>query len=108
MRLPFPIARRFVSGDRKGMEFTEAFKQTGPCSFSPDSRFLAIAVDYRLVVRDVVSLKVPAPFVFPISFLSVHPWARESECGFRVWVPGVIAESGIVDLGNVTPWSVLL
>ena len=45
------------------MEFTEAFKQTGPCSFSPDSRFLAIAVDYRLVVRDVVSLKVPSPFV---------------------------------------------
>jgi len=45
------------------MEFTEAFKQTGPCSFSPDSRFLAIAVDYRLVIRDVVSLKVAAPFV---------------------------------------------
>jgi hypothetical protein len=50
------------------MEFTEAFKQTGPCSFSPDSRFLAIAVDYRLVIRDVVSLKVPAPFVSPSPF----------------------------------------
>ncbi|CAD6212056.1 unnamed protein product [Miscanthus lutarioriparius] len=45
------------------MEFTEAFKQTGPCSFSPDSCFLAIAVDYRLIVRDIVSLKVPAPFI---------------------------------------------
>jgi hypothetical protein len=50
-------------GERKGMEFTESFKQTGPCSFSPDSRFLAIAVDYRLVVRDVLSLKVVVPFV---------------------------------------------
>jgi len=81
------------------MEFTEAFKQTGPCSFSPDSRFLAIAVDYRLVVRDVVSLKVPAPFVPHLSLSPSTPWARESECGFRVWAPGVIAESGIVDLG---------
>ena len=43
------------------MEFTEPYKQTGPCSFSPDARFLAVAVDYRLVVRDVVSLKVPTP-----------------------------------------------
>ncbi|THG17046.1 hypothetical protein TEA_013190 [Camellia sinensis var. sinensis] len=39
------------------MEFTESFKQTGPCCFSPNSRFLAVAVDYRLVIRDVLSLK---------------------------------------------------
>jgi hypothetical protein len=45
------------------MEFTEPYKQTGPCCFSPDSRFLAVAVDYRLVVRDVLSLKVPTPSV---------------------------------------------
>ncbi|OEL22508.1 WD repeat-containing protein WRAP73, partial [Dichanthelium oligosanthes] len=45
------------------MEFTEAYKQTGPCCFSPDARFLAVAVDYRLVVRDVVSLKVHPPSV---------------------------------------------
>jgi hypothetical protein len=38
---------------------TESYKQTGPVCFSPDSRFLAVAVEYRLVVRDVVSLKVP-------------------------------------------------
>jgi hypothetical protein len=51
------------------MEFTEAYKQTGPCCFSPDGRYLAVAVDYRLVVRDVVSLKVSAPFPPLTSFL---------------------------------------
>lgn len=40
------------------MEFTEAYKQTGPCAFSPNSRFIAVAVDYRLVIRDLLSLKV--------------------------------------------------
>ncbi|KAI3471010.1 hypothetical protein Pfo_027673 [Paulownia fortunei] len=39
------------------MEFTETFKQTGPCAFSPNARFLAVAVDYRLVIRDVLTLK---------------------------------------------------
>ncbi|GJM91468.1 hypothetical protein PR202_ga07843 [Eleusine coracana subsp. coracana] len=43
------------------MEFTtDAYKHTGPVCFSPDARFVAVAVDYRLVVRDVASLKVPA------------------------------------------------
>lgn len=40
------------------MEFTETYKQSGPCAFSPNAQFLAVAVDYRLVVRDVLSLKV--------------------------------------------------
>ncbi|KAG5616544.1 hypothetical protein H5410_016368 [Solanum commersonii] len=39
------------------MEFTEAYKQTGSYAFSPNARFLAVAVDYRLVIRDVLSLK---------------------------------------------------
>lgn len=43
------------------MEFTEAFKQAGPCCFSPDSRFLAVAVDHRLFIRNVISLKVFLP-----------------------------------------------
>ncbi|KAF6989705.1 hypothetical protein CFC21_007007 [Triticum aestivum] len=65
------------------MEFTEAYKQTGPCCFSPDARFLAVAVDYRLVVRDVVTLKVVQLFscVDKINFLE---WAPDSEyilCG---------------------------
>lgn len=40
------------------MEFTEAYKQAGPCAFSPNARFLAVAVDYRLVIRDVLTFKV--------------------------------------------------
>ena len=40
------------------MEFSDTYKHSGPCVFSPDARFLAVAVDYRLVIRDVVSLKV--------------------------------------------------
>lgn len=42
------------------MEFSDTYKHSGPCVFSPDARFLAVAVDYRLVIRDVVSLKVLA------------------------------------------------
>lgn len=48
------------------MEFTETFKQTGLCAFSPDARFLAVAVDYRLVVRDVHTLKVPTLRFIPV------------------------------------------
>lgn len=40
------------------MEFSDTYKHSGHCVFSPDARFLAVAVDYRLVIRDVVSLKV--------------------------------------------------
>ncbi|KAK2994685.1 hypothetical protein RJ640_026164 [Escallonia rubra] len=65
------------------MEFTEAYKQTGPCCFSPNSRFVAVAVDYRLVIRDVLSLKVVQLFscVDKISYIE---WALDSEyvlCG---------------------------
>jgi hypothetical protein len=42
----------------RDMEFSDTYKHSGPCVFSPDARFLAVAVDYRLVIRDVVSLKV--------------------------------------------------
>ncbi|XP_047323921.1 WD repeat-containing protein WRAP73 [Impatiens glandulifera] len=65
------------------MEFTETYKQTGPCCFSPNARFLAVAVDYRLVIRDVLSLKVIQLFscVDKISYIE---WAQDSEyilCG---------------------------
>ncbi|GAB4825899.1 hypothetical protein Ancab_008766 [Ancistrocladus abbreviatus] len=65
------------------MEFTDALKQSGPCCFSPNSRFIAVAVDYRLVIRDVVSLKVIQLFscVDKISYIE---WALDSEyilCG---------------------------
>ncbi|XP_064939572.1 uncharacterized protein LOC135648517 isoform X2 [Musa acuminata AAA Group] len=67
------------------MEFTDAYKQTGPCCFSPNSRYLAVAVDYRLVIRDVVSLKVIQLYscVDKISYIE---WALDSEyilCGLH-------------------------
>lgn len=46
----------FVLGGE--MEFSDTYKHSGHCVFSPDARFLAVTVDYRLVIRDVVSLKV--------------------------------------------------
>ncbi|KAK8945666.1 hypothetical protein KSP40_PGU011334 [Platanthera guangdongensis] len=65
------------------MDFTDSYKQTGPCCFSPDSRYLAIAVDYRLVIRDLDSLKVVQLYscVDKISYIE---WASDSEyilCG---------------------------
>lgn len=65
------------------MEFTDPYKQSGPCCFSPNSQFLAVAVDYRLVIRDVLSLKVVQLFscVDKISYIE---WAQDSEyilCG---------------------------
>ncbi|KAL0913435.1 hypothetical protein M5K25_016896 [Dendrobium thyrsiflorum] len=65
------------------MDFTDSYKQTGPCCFSPDSHYLAVAVDYRLVIRDLVSLKVVQLYscVDKISYIE---WASDSEyilCG---------------------------
>ncbi|KAI3924033.1 hypothetical protein MKW92_004256 [Papaver armeniacum] len=65
------------------MEFTESYKQTGPCCFSPNSRYLAVAVDYRLVIRDSFSLKVVQLFSC-LDKISYIEWARDSEyilCG---------------------------
>lgn len=65
------------------MEFTEAYKQSGPCSFSPNSRFLAVAVDYRLVIRDVLTLKVVQLFSC-LDKITYIEWALDSEyilCG---------------------------
>lgn len=65
------------------MEFTEAFKQTGPCAFSPNSSFIAVAVDYRLVIRDLLSLKVVQLFSCSDK-ISYIEWALDSEyilCG---------------------------
>ncbi|KAL0542053.1 hypothetical protein IC582_022142 [Cucumis melo] len=55
------------------MEFTESYKQTGPCCFSPNARFIAVAVDYRLVVRDTLSFKIKVTqvnFVLALIFCS--------------------------------------
>lgn len=40
------------------MDFSEAYKSTGPAPvFSPDGKFLATVVDYRLVIRETLTLK---------------------------------------------------
>ncbi|KAK9993842.1 hypothetical protein SO802_023545 [Lithocarpus litseifolius] len=65
------------------MEFTESYKQTGPCCFSPNSRFIAVAVDYRLVIRDTLSFKVVQLFSC-LDKISYIEWAVDSEyilCG---------------------------
>eukprot|EP00899_Mesostigma_viride_P019511 jgi/Mesvir1/27561/Mv07311-RA.1 len=40
------------------MDFSEAHKLSGPCDWSPNGRYLATVVDYRLVIREVDSLQV--------------------------------------------------
>ncbi|KAH9647902.1 wd repeat-containing protein WRAP73 [Citrus sinensis] len=65
------------------MEFTEAYKQTGPSCFSPNARYIAVAVDYRLVVRDAHSFKVVQLFSC-LDKISYIEWALDSEyilCG---------------------------
>ncbi|XWS36981.1 hypothetical protein CRYUN_Cryun19dG0004000 [Craigia yunnanensis] len=65
------------------MEFTEAYKQTGPCSFSPNACYIAVAVDYRLVIRDTLSFKVVQLFSC-LDKISYIEWALDSEyilCG---------------------------
>lgn len=59
------------------MEFTEAYKQTGPCCFSPNARYIAVAVDYRLVIRDTLSFKVLF-FSLPIQSIALFGcrWKR--------------------------------
>lgn len=64
------------------MEFTETFKQTGPCAFSPNARFLAVAVDYRLVIRDVHTLKVPTFRIFH----SIFRYLEEFGGGFDFFI----------------------
>ncbi|KAL4178609.1 hypothetical protein AMTRI_Chr13g83120 [Amborella trichopoda] len=65
------------------MDFTDAYKQSGPSCFSPNARYLAVAVDYRLVIRDVLSLKV-VQFYSCMDKISYIEWALDSEyilCG---------------------------
>lgn len=65
------------------MEFSDTYKHTGPCAFSPDARLLAVAVDYRLVIRDVESLKVVQLYSC-LDKISYVEWAPDSEyilCG---------------------------
>jgi hypothetical protein len=56
---PFDLVILYMIVDRLiNMEFSDTYKYTGPCAFSHDAQLLAVAADYRLVIRDVESLKV--------------------------------------------------
>ncbi|KAL8224046.1 hypothetical protein R6Q57_019521 [Mikania cordata] len=73
--------RMHVINARGGI--AEPFKQTGPCCFSPNALYLAVAVDYRLVIRDVASFKVVQLFSC-MDKISYIEWAQDSEyilCG---------------------------
>ena len=58
LKLEAKSTPHFPFGGNRSMEFTESYKQTGPCCFSPNARFIAVAVDYRLVIRETISFKV--------------------------------------------------
>jgi hypothetical protein len=53
------------------MDFSETYKHSGPCAWSPDGKMLATAVEFRLVVRDTDSLQVGAAFAFLFKLLSL-------------------------------------
>ena len=40
------------------MDFTEIYKQTGHCVFSPNGLYIATAVQYRLCIRDSETLAI--------------------------------------------------
>ncbi|EFJ17238.1 hypothetical protein SELMODRAFT_115139 [Selaginella moellendorffii] len=60
------------------MEFSDTYKYSGPCAFSPNARFLAVAVEARLVIRDAVSLKVVQLYSC-LDKISHVEWAPDSE-----------------------------
>jgi hypothetical protein len=40
------------------MDFSEAFRFSGLAEWSPDGKFVALAADYRLVIRDTATLQI--------------------------------------------------
>ncbi|XP_059172852.1 WD repeat-containing protein WRAP73-like [Physella acuta] len=66
------------------MNFSELFRQSGQlCIFSPDGKFLASAVDYRLVIRDVETLQIQHLFSCLDEIQSIQ-WSGDSQfilCG---------------------------
>ncbi|BBN06852.1 WD repeat-containing protein WRAP73 [Marchantia polymorpha subsp. ruderalis] len=78
------------------MEFSDTYKHSGPCYFSPDSRFIAVAVDYRLVIRDVTSLKVVQLYSC-LDKISHVEWAPDSE-----YVLCALYKKSIVQAWSVT------
>ncbi|CAL1547065.1 unnamed protein product [Lymnaea stagnalis] len=66
------------------MNFSELFRQsTQLCQFSPDGKFLASAVDYRLIIRDVETLQIQHLFSCLDAIQHIQ-WSADSQfilCG---------------------------
>ncbi|KAI8801005.1 WD40-repeat-containing domain protein [Cladochytrium replicatum] len=61
------------------MDFTDLFKQSlGLAKFSPNGCYLAVAVQYRLVIRDVQSLQIVHLFTFSDTIGEIA-WADDSD-----------------------------
>jgi hypothetical protein len=67
---------------RRSMDFSECYRCSGPPAFSPDGQFLAAPVEYRLVIRDVESLKVVQIYSCLDKIHSVQ-WSPNSKCVAR-------------------------
>ncbi|XP_064642876.1 WD repeat-containing protein WRAP73-like [Lineus longissimus] len=60
------------------MNFSELFKQSGQlCKFSPDGKYLANAVQYRLIVRDVKSLQITQLYTC-LDAIQQFEWSSDS------------------------------
>ncbi|KAJ2427340.1 hypothetical protein GGF47_001810, partial [Coemansia sp. RSA 2524] len=65
------------------MEFSDLYKQSNSAlaQFSPDGRFIAVAVEHRLIVRDSENPKrIHAVFSTPytVPFVQQVEWSRDS------------------------------
>mmetsp|Transcript_6052 Transcript_6052/g.10416 ORF Transcript_6052/g.10416 Transcript_6052/m.10416 type:complete len:429 (-) Transcript_6052:100-1386(-) len=60
------------------MDFTEIFKHTGICKWSPNGRYFATAVDYRLTIRDSETLKLVQVFTCLDQILDID-WSFDSK-----------------------------
>ncbi|ELU06120.1 hypothetical protein CAPTEDRAFT_5701 [Capitella teleta] len=61
------------------MNFSELFKHTNElCKFSPDGKYLASAVQYRLIIRDVKTLQILQLYTCLDAIQDVQ-WAPDSE-----------------------------
>ncbi|KAL9643218.1 hypothetical protein ABK040_014675 [Willaertia magna] len=60
------------------MDFSEVFKYSGICKFSPNGKYLANSAGYRLVIKDVESLQV-IRFYTCSDIISQIEWSNDSE-----------------------------
>ncbi|XP_077441808.1 WD repeat-containing protein WRAP73 [Vanacampus margaritifer] len=61
------------------MNFSEVFKQSSHlCNFSPDGKYLATCVQYRLVVRDVSTLQILNLYTC-LDLISHMEWSSDSQ-----------------------------